>query len=319
MKLYVWGTGCGAGELQSSGIDLKTIHAFIDSYPSGSGFMGKPVLLPEDVRRDEEYFIIVTARQSGEIAARCGEIGLDLSCVLFLKNHYGLSDLNRSYATAEKLLGAEAVEKLRQQVRIVRAPEWTDSPLLGEKDLENDWVRVASLVQAARRLEGVKGAAAELGVYKGAFARCINALMPDRKLYLFDTFEGFDPDEAAAEGKAGSAFAEAHKNTAEAMVLKRMPHPEQVILKKGLFPKTAEDVTVEFAFVSIDVDLEESTYAGLAFFYPRLAPGGMIFVHDYSSPDLPGVAKAVERYEAAIGKKLHAMPLPDVNGTLVIC
>ncbi len=319
MKIYVWGTGCGAGELQDSGVSPEKVYAFIDSYPSGTEFMGRPVLLPEDVRWDDDSFIIVTARQSGEILERCRQLGFDPERVLFLKNHYSLNDLNCSYETAKTLFGEKTAEKLRQPVRIVRTPEWTGSPLLGEKDLENDWVRVASLVQAARRLEGVKGAAAELGVYKGAFARCINALMPERKLYLFDTFEGFDPEEAAAEGKAGSAFAEAHKNTAEDMVIKRMPHPENVTVKKGLFPGTAEDINEEFAFVSLDVDLEESTYAGLAFFYPRLAPGGMIFIHDYSNPALPGVAAAVIRYEAVLGEKLHAMPLPDVNGTLVIC
>ena len=50
MKIYVWGTGCGASELQEYGVDPKDIYAFIDSFPSGPEFMGRPVLLPEDVR-----------------------------------------------------------------------------------------------------------------------------------------------------------------------------------------------------------------------------------------------------------------------------
>ncbi|MBR6351850.1 MAG: class I SAM-dependent methyltransferase [Firmicutes bacterium] len=319
MKIYVWGTGCGASELQEYGVDPKDIHAFIDSFPSGPEFMGKPVLLPEDVRWDGDSFIIVSARQSGEISEKCAELGFDPERILFLRNHFRLVDINRSYDNAVGILGENAAEHLRGSVRAVRTPEWTSSPLLGEKDMENDWVRVAALVQAARRLESVRGAAAELGVYKGAFARCINALMPDRKLYLFDSFEGFDEKEAESEGKTGSMFAEAHRNTAEDMVLKRMPHPEQVVIRKGWFPETANDIAEEFAFVSLDVDLEESSYAGLAYFYPRLSPGGMIFLHDYSSPSLPGVSKAVVRYEAVLGEKLHAMPLPDVNGTLVIC
>jgi O-methyltransferase len=37
----------------------------------------------------------------------------------------------------------------------------------------------------------VIGEVAELGVYRGDFASIINALFPDRKLYLFDTFRGF--------------------------------------------------------------------------------------------------------------------------------
>ena len=35
------------------------------------------------------------------------------------------------------------------------------------------------------------GSMAELGVYKGEFSACLNQMLPDRKLYLFDTFEGF--------------------------------------------------------------------------------------------------------------------------------
>ena len=36
------------------------------------------------------------------------------------------------------------------------------------------------------------GNVAEGGVFEGYFAKRINAAFPDRKLYLFDTFEGFD-------------------------------------------------------------------------------------------------------------------------------
>ena len=37
----------------------------------------------------------------------------------------------------------------------------------------------------------ILGSMAELGVYKGEFSACLNQMLPDRKLYLFDTFEGF--------------------------------------------------------------------------------------------------------------------------------
>ena len=39
---------------------------------------------------------------------------------------------------------------------------------------------------------GIKGAVAEAGVYKGTTAKRMNRYFPDRKIYLFDTFEGFD-------------------------------------------------------------------------------------------------------------------------------
>ena len=41
-------------------------------------------------------------------------------------------------------------------------------------------------------MQGDKGECAEAGVFEGDFAKWINQYFPDRKLYLFDTFEGFD-------------------------------------------------------------------------------------------------------------------------------
>jgi O-methyltransferase len=39
----------------------------------------------------------------------------------------------------------------------------------------------------------------------------------------------------------------------------------------------------EFSFVNLDVDLYESTFASLEFFYPRLAKGAILMSHDYST------------------------------------
>jgi len=40
-------------------------------------------------------------------------------------------------------------------------------------------------------------------VYKGDFARLINEALPDRKLYLFDTFEGFDDRDVIVDKEKG--------------------------------------------------------------------------------------------------------------------
>ena len=91
------------------------------------------------------------------------------------------------------------------------------------------------------------------------------------------------------------------------------------MLRPGLFPATAAGLEDErFALVSLDADLEESTLAGLRFFYPRLLPGGFLLLHDWASPRLPGVARALECSEAELGRALPAVPLCDLNGTLVI-
>lgn len=73
-----------------------------------------------------------------------------------------------------------------------------------------------------------------------------------------------------------------------------------------------------YAFVSIDVDFEISILAGMRYFYPRLASGGVIFVHDYNNRFLEGVKQAIKSFEEEMGLCLRKVPLADEGGTLVI-
>jgi hypothetical protein len=56
-----------------------------------------------------------------------------------------------------------------------------------------DFTRHAALELYSLEIKRLKvpGAVAELGVYRGEFAKLINTLFPTKKLYLFDTFTGF--------------------------------------------------------------------------------------------------------------------------------
>lgn len=67
----------------------------------------------------------------------------------------------------------------------------------------NDNFRLSSLELVANEIykNNIKGNVAELGVFRGDFAKFINLSFPDRKLYLFDTFEGFDEKDIFIEYK----------------------------------------------------------------------------------------------------------------------
>lgn len=316
MIIYVWGTGCGAGDLIDTALDVSRVSAFVDEKPGSESFLGRPVISPGESRLREADLLIVTVADAEGVSQRCRELGIGDDRLFFLKNHLTLTERNRNTMLAEAALGKDYVEGLRGSERLIRRPLWTERERLAEAELTVDYVRLKTLEMLCGQIEGVPGAAAELGVYRGAFARCINALLPERTLFLFDSFEGFDERESAGE-KAG--FVQAHRNTAEEQVLAAMPHPERVILRRGFFPATAEGLEEErFALVSLDVDLEESTLKGLRFFVPRMEPGGYLLLHDCFSPKLPGVAAALRRYEAESGRRLHKVPVSDVNGTLVI-
>jgi len=164
---------------------------------------------------------------------------------------------------------------------------------------DGDFVRNAALELAAREIgeRDVPGAVAELGVFRGSYAKLINRAFPDRKLYLFDTFEGFDPKEHDADQEQGFiSKADDFSGTSVDLVLRKMRCPQNCIVIKGKFPDSSVGVEDTFAFVSIDCDLYQPTYAGLIYFWERLAAGGFIFIHDYQNSIYSGVKAAVRSF-----------------------
>lgn len=194
-----------------------------------------------------------------------------------------------------------------------------------------DYCRFATLELLTREIEKchVPGAVAELGVFRGDFAKYINRLLPNRKFYLFDTFEGFDRKDIDTElhGQYSKqswfdASLDYFSNTNVDKVLEKMKHREQCIVRKGYFPDTIPKEEVAYAFVSLDCDLYQPMLEGLRYFYPRLQKGGYLMIHDYNGDtegNLTGVRKAVQDYEMESGEFLHKVPISDACGSLVIC
>jgi O-methyltransferase len=182
-----------------------------------------------------------------------------------------------------------------------------------------DYVRFSSLELIADEInkKGIIGCVAELGVYKGDFAQHINESFPDRKLYLYDTFSGFDERDLKTENEKGYSSAKRkdffYENIEE--ILKKMRYRENCIIKKGYFPETTEGVNEKYVFVSIDVDLYDPTYNGLYYFYERLERGGYIFVHDYNNGMFNGVKNAVQKF--SYEKQTPYFPLSDGCGSVI--
>lgn len=183
----------------------------------------------------------------------------------------------------------------------------------------HDYVRYSSLELVAREIykNKIAGNVAELGVFRADFARCINLIFPDRKLYLFDTFAGFDNCELENEQKQGLYTPDkfVFKDTTVNLVLSKMKHKNNCVIKQGYFPETAYNIEDTFAFVSIDVDLSESTYNGLCWFYPRMEKGGYIFVHDFNNKKWTGAKVGVEKFVAEFNASYF--PLSDKSGSVV--
>lgn len=330
MKIFVWGTGRLVGKILGGGgkqISLNRIQGFIDNDKSKKEYMGKRVFSPEELVENEYDAILVANLFSKEIRLQCQEIGIDLERVVFLYNNCILEDINKDYCFIESVIGKEFAELVKKRYHVVRGVEASGNLCLEAGAYENgyqenDYVRIKSFELAVKeiRKRNVPGEVAEVGVFRGEFAQYINYAFPERKCYLFDTFDGFNANEALKEIKNGNcsdAFVEAYKQTNISVVLNKMKYLNNVIIKQGFFPESLDGLEEKFVFVSIDVDFEESIYAALNYFYPRLCGGGYIFVHDYNS-SLLGVEKAVDRFEIDYGVNIPKMPLCDANGTLVI-
>jgi len=182
-----------------------------------------------------------------------------------------------------------------------------------------DFIRISSLELIMHEIaeKNVPGAVAELGVYYGGFAKFISLCFPDRKLYLFDTFEGFAESDLKAEQQKGfsSVFQDFKVEDLE-VTLKKITNRDNCIIKKGLFPHTAMGLEETFCFVSIDTDLYQPIYEGLKYFYPRLQKGGYIFVHDYNHSWYKGAKQAVRDFCSE--NNCSYFPLSDYGGSAII-
>lgn len=176
---------------------------------------------------------------------------------------------------------------------------------------------VVECIQREVYKNGVKGAVAEAGVYKGKTAKRINYMFPDRKLYLFDTFTGFDEKEQKVDDLNNRFNMKIDfSDTSVDIVMSEMMFPGNCVIKKGYFPESAEDVDEIFSFVRLDMDLYEPIKAGLEFFYPRMSRGGYIAVHDCRSKNFDGARMAL--LDFCREKKLSYMNMQDELGTAVI-
>ncbi len=195
-----------------------------------------------------------------------------------------------------------------------------------QRQIGEDYVRISTIELLAARIKNlnVEGSVAEAGVYKGDTAKYINELFPDRRFFMFDTFDSFNQEVMSKEkGAVSDSFVEAFKDTSVEYVMSKMKYPDQCVVRKGVFPDTAEGLEDEkWAFVSLDMDLYESTYAGLKYFYKHLQNNGYIIVHDClhhqennGTNSMPA-GRALDRFCDEEG--INYIPVTDIYGSAII-
>jgi O-methyltransferase len=208
-----------------------------------------------------------------------------------------------------------------RQIETQLRKEGFEGELFSARDILRFDARAATMRMLAEQISdrGVPGDMGELGVYRGDFSALMNAALPARTLHLFDTFTGFNEDDARQDQQLGCSRAEAgdFSGTSVEHVLKSLPHPERAVIHAGYFPDTFVEVEGRvFSLVSIDADLYAPTAAALPLFWNQLSEGGTIIVHDYNSGQYAGVGAATREFCAREG--LFPVPLRDLHGSAVL-
>ncbi len=135
-----------------------------------------------------------------------------------------------------------------------------------------------------------------VGVTSSYLQRFIKAAGVDKKLYVYDSFEGLPPKTAEdgatpCDAGASAVSIEQFKKTfADAGV-------ELPIINKGFFGSIADAYYPDkICFAFFDGDFYSSIMDSFKKVYDKMVPGGVILIHDYKWLNFPGVLKACEDF-----------------------
>ena len=157
------------------------------------------------------------------------------------------------------------------------------------------------IIGLAKECLDVSGDFVEMGCYKGDTSFLLAEILKGstKKLWLYDSFEGLPEKSEEDKSVLGICFRGGELFVTKREVKERflragLPVP---IIKKGWFSElTPEDFPERIAFAFLDGDFYESIRDSLELVVPKMDENGIIIVHDYTNPALPGVKKAVDEF-----------------------
>jgi O-methyltransferase len=162
----------------------------------------------------------------------------------------------------------------------------------------------AEIIKIAREMVGLPGDFVELGCYEGDTSLLLAEVLRDakassQKLWIYDSFEGLPAKSSEDFSVAGEAFTEGVLSVSKRDVKLRFLRanlPVPVIKKAWFSDLTDADLPAKIAFAFLDGDLYQSIKDSLKLVGDKMVNGGVILVHDYNNPELPGVTKAVDEW-----------------------
>jgi len=199
-----------------------------------------------------------------------------------------------------------------------------------------------------KRVYTLPGAIIDLGVYRGCstftWAKLCEIFCPTdvkKKVYAFDTFEGFpeitledgkinESEDVRAGGYFGGQSVEKDLTLAqEAMNFDRhIHHINRIEFIKGDIVQTVPEFVkskgngLRIVLLNLDVDLYEPTKTALESFAPLMVKGGIIILDEYAVDTFGGESHAVDEYfMKTFGKKPSIQKFPwhsNPSGYIVV-
>ena len=210
-KIIIWGTGERARKLvERKYFETCDIQGFVDTYKKEKSFLGYNVVdildLPDSLKSID--YLVIANQYFIEILALCAELKIDRDRIVITDNVQ--DSVFQEMFLRLKDISEELYFLLEdRQLRFVKTNE-SDQKDLGRITgkgkyqtpiYTKDYFRYRTFEFVAKEIlqDKVEGAVAELGVFRGTFASLINEIFKEKRMYLFDTFEGFVTEEAANE------------------------------------------------------------------------------------------------------------------------
>ena len=119
----------------------------------------------------------------------------------------------------------------------------------------------------------------------------------DKKLYVYDSFEGLPEKTIEDQSPAGLQFKSGELAASKKQLIKNFKQAGLTlpVITKGWFSEISnEQVPQSICFAYLDGDYYLSILDPLKLIWNKLSPGAIILVDDYANEALPGASKAVD-------------------------
>lgn len=176
------------------------------------------------------------------------------------------------------------------------------------------------LLELLEKTLDVKGDVVEFGCYRGDTSVLLERRLEKYRnenhdktlklLWIYDSFEGLPAKTKEDSSAAGDQFKAGELLVTKREVIEKFKRYGLKIprIRKGFFEdlNPDEDVPEKISYAFLDGDLYTSIKTSLKLVENRMAKDGIIIVHDYNNPELPGSSRAVDEWlRAHPGKTLE--------------